>query len=202
MHKAVPAEHICPEQRKSVGSRGLRIVTRPPCFPPSAATQRPCMGKKEADDGPPARRGLCGYELLYTKQLNQEQLVGPRRRRLGGGAWRQAGKIRCSFRERLQRMWLQTNDQSHKLFAIDLYTFHSGWLFADMPLKTMKPLKKHSEETQAEVQFPVTQLVNFQNTNAPPVSAVQYSAVVQIHTVPSKRLLSPLPTSILAELSL
>lgn len=71
-----------------------------------------------------------------------------------------------------------------------------------MPLKTMKPLKKHSEETQAEVQFPVTQLVNFQNTNAPPVSAVQYSAVVQIHTVPSKRLLSPLPTSILAELSL
>lgn len=120
MHKAVPAEHIYPEQRKSVGSRGRRIITRPPCFPPSAATQRPCMGKKEADDGPPARRGLCGYELLYTKQLNQEQLVGPRRRRLGGGAWRQAGKIRWSSRERLQRMWLQTNDQSHKLFAIDL----------------------------------------------------------------------------------
>lgn len=38
------------------------------------------LGNKDANEGPPAQRGLCGYELLYTKQLNQEQCVGPRRR--------------------------------------------------------------------------------------------------------------------------
>lgn len=164
VHKAVPAEHIYPEQRKSVGSRGRRIITQPPCFPPSAATQRPCMGKKEADDGPPAQRGLCGYELLYTKQLNQEQLVGLRRRRPGGGAWRQAGKIRSSSRERLQRMWLQTSGHSHKLFVIDLCLYIS---FRMAFHRHASEDHVATEETQAEVQLPATQLVNLRPTHSP-----------------------------------
>lgn len=43
------------------------------------------LGNKDANDGPPALRGLCGYELLCTKQLNHKQCVGPRRRTGWGG---------------------------------------------------------------------------------------------------------------------
>lgn len=186
VHKAVPAEHIYPEQMKSVGSRGRRIITRPPCFPPSAATQRRCMGKKEADDGPPARRGLCGYELLYTKQLNQEQLVGPRRRRLGGGAWRQAGKIRCSSRERLQRMWLQTSGHSHKLFVIDLCLYISFRM----------AFHRHASEDHV-----ATEETFWRNSGWSSV-ACNSTSQPQTHTLPSEWPFSPFPASILAELSL
>lgn len=38
-----------------------------------------------ANDGPPAHRGLCVDELLYTKQLNEELPEGPAGRKPGGG---------------------------------------------------------------------------------------------------------------------
>lgn len=43
------------------------------------------LENKEAYDRPPAQRGLCGYELLYTKQLNQEQCASPMGRKAGEG---------------------------------------------------------------------------------------------------------------------
>lgn len=43
------------------------------------------QGNKGANDGPPAWRGLCVDELLYTKQLNGERREGPAGRKPGGG---------------------------------------------------------------------------------------------------------------------
>lgn len=60
------------------------ITARSSCSP-LLSCHGETLGNKEAYDRPPAHRGLCGYELLYTKQLNQEQCEGLVGRRTGGG---------------------------------------------------------------------------------------------------------------------